>query len=120
MKQQNLNITENATKAHKHSHFKHMWMMAVCCGLPIVGFLTIGALDINVPSLETLIVLICPIGMIGMLFMMNRNRQRKGKGHSCCQQEETEAKPQDNIVSTEKQAEALNPIQAEHAGSFKA
>ena len=107
MKPKNTNTSGNNKQGH--SHAKHMWMMAICCGLPIIGFLAIGALGINAPSLETLIALICPIGMVAMMYMMNRDKQGEGKGHSCCQQEETEAKPQDNTTNSEKQA-----------GSFKA
>ena len=53
MKQKN----ENEKKNHgtDHSHLKHMKMMAICCGLPIVGFLLIGLLGIRSPSLETML-----------------------------------------------------------------
>jgi hypothetical protein len=51
----------------------HMWMMAVCCGLPIIGFIAIAVLGISMPSLETALLLICPIGMIGMMYMMRRD-----------------------------------------------
>jgi glucan phosphoethanolaminetransferase (alkaline phosphatase superfamily) len=61
------------------SHKGHMWMMAVCCGLPIIGFLAIAALGVSLPSLETALLLICPIGMIGMMFMMNKNSSTKSK-----------------------------------------
>jgi hypothetical protein len=55
------------------SHKGHMWMMAVCCGLPIIGFITIAVIGISMPSLETALLLICPIGMIGMMYMMRRD-----------------------------------------------
>jgi hypothetical protein len=61
------------------SHKGHMWMMAVCCGLPIIGFLAIAVLGVSLPSLETALLLICPIGMIGMMFMMNKNSCTKSK-----------------------------------------
>ena len=62
-----------------HSHGKHMWMMAICCGLPILGFLTIGVIGISMPSLQTLLLLICPIGMIGMMYMMHRDSGKSAK-----------------------------------------
>lgn len=71
------------------SHMKHMWMMVVCCGLPILGFLAIGVLGITMPSLETFLLLVCPIGMVGMMYMMRRDNQ--GKAGSCCQSEENES-----------------------------
>lgn len=65
--------------------------MAACCGLPILGFLAIGVLGIAMPSLETALLLICPIGMVAMMYMMNRDN--KGKAGSCCQSEETKGEP---------------------------
>jgi hypothetical protein len=55
------------------SHKGHMWMMAVCCGLPIIGFIAIAVLGVSMPSLETALLLICPVGMIGMMYMMRRD-----------------------------------------------
>ena len=49
-----------------------MWMMAVCCGLPIVGLLAIGVVGISLPSLETFLLLLCPVGMIVMMYLMHR------------------------------------------------
>lgn len=82
MKTENENNSANKNKGHSHS--KHMWMMAVCCGLPIIGFLVIGAIGISMPSLETLFLIICPIGMIGMMYMMHRDSQQKEKSNACC------------------------------------
>lgn len=85
------NTSDNKNKGH--SHAKHMWMMAVCCGLPIIGFLVIGAIGISMPSLETLFLIICPIGMIGMMYMMHRDSQQKGS--ACCDSE----KPSEEAIS---------------------
>jgi hypothetical protein len=68
MRNENSNKNENTA-----SHKGHMWMMAVCCGLPIIGFIAIAVLGISMPSLETALLLICPIGMIGMMYMMRRD-----------------------------------------------
>ena len=64
------------------SHIRHMWMMLIFCGVPIIGFLVIGLSGINMPSLEILILLICAIGMIGMMYMMSRDSHGKQKHHS--------------------------------------
>lgn len=60
-------------KSCHHGHKGHMWMMAICCGLPIAGFLAIAILGVSLPSLETLFLLLCPIGMIGMMYFMHRD-----------------------------------------------
>ncbi len=86
-----LNTSKN--KSQGHSHAKHMWMMAICCGLPIIGFLVIGAIGISMPSLETLFLIICPIGMVGMMYMMHRDSQ--GKGNACCDSEKSVEEPID-------------------------
>jgi hypothetical protein len=61
------------------SHKGHMWMMAVCCGLPIIGFIAIAVLGVSMPSLETALLFICPIGMIGMMYMMRRDSCTESK-----------------------------------------
>lgn len=63
----------NKSDENKTSHKGHMWMMAICCGLPIIGFLAIAVLGISLPSLETVLFLLCPIGMIGMMYFMHRD-----------------------------------------------
>ena len=59
-------------KRNLAGHKGHMWMMAVCCGLPILGFLAIGVIGISLPSLETFLLLLCPVGMIVMMYLMHR------------------------------------------------
>ncbi len=63
----------NNSDEKKVSHKGHMWMMAICCGLPIAGFLAIAVIGISMPSLETALILLCPIGMIGMMYFMHRD-----------------------------------------------
>ena len=86
------NTGEN--KSQPHSHAKHMWMMAICCGVPILGFLAIGVIGITMPSLETILLLVCPIGMMGMMYMMHRDSQQKNNGNASC----------DSVNSREEQA----------------
>ena len=88
--------TSNNTK-QTNSHTKHMKMMVVCCGLPIVGFLAIAILGISIPSLETILLLVCPIGMIGMMYFMHRDNKNGQKDNSCCQSKELENEPVDGI-----------------------
>ena len=58
MKRNSENASGNGEKGEKG--FNHMWMMAICCGLPIVGFIVIGALGITSAFLETLLFLDLP------------------------------------------------------------
>lgn len=83
--------SDNENKGH--SQAKHMWMMAVCCGLPIIGFLVISAIGISTPSFETLFLIICPIGMIGMMYMMHRDSQQKGNAGCDSEKSSEEAIP---------------------------
>lgn len=77
--------SDSTSSQENHSHAsKHMLMMAVCCGLPILGFLAIGTLGIAVPGLETLLLLACPIGMGFMMYSMQKN------GKSCCTSEQSD------------------------------
>ena len=77
--------TENVTeKGGMKKGFNHMWMMVICCGLPIIGFMVIGALGITSTSIETLLFWICPIGMGAMMFMMHRKNEHTGRS-SCCE-----------------------------------
>lgn len=81
---------------NKTNHKSHMWMMAVCCGLPIIGFLTIAVLGISMPSLETALLLLCPIGMIGMMYFMHRDNCSSSK-------RETEDSPDQTSMSSESE-----------------
>ena len=116
MKTENSNTDKS--KKQGHSHVKHMWMMAACCGLPIAGFLAIGILGISMPSLETLLLVICPIGMVAMMYMMNRDSQ--GKQSSCCQSEKSEGEA---VISvTEDSPQKANRVSTKHQrpGSLEA
>ena len=89
--------TENVkgTRAKKKG-FNHMWMMVICCGLPIVGFMVIGTLGISSASLETLLFWICPIGMGAMMFMMHR-KNGPAEGSACCESEKTKQDTPEHI-----------------------
>jgi hypothetical protein len=56
----------------KHGHSGHLKIMVFCCGVPIVGLLLISYFGISNALLETLLILICPIGMVAMMVMMRK------------------------------------------------
>lgn len=60
----------------RHLHAKHLWMMVICCGIPILGFLFIGSLGFSSTSLKTMIFLACPIGMGLMMFLMSKDKSK--------------------------------------------
>jgi hypothetical protein len=113
--------TENSNTGDKkkqgHSHAKHMKMMVICCGLPILGFLTIGILGISMPSLETLFLLICPIGM---MYFMHRDSQGKEGGHSCCQSEESEDESAADIAYDSTENVQQGPAKLQQSGTLEA
>ena len=69
---QHLNIK---LPAYQTGHAKHMLMMAVCCGLPIVLLAGIAVYGVSSQSLETMILLICPLGMGVMMWMMMKDKK---------------------------------------------
>jgi hypothetical protein len=102
-----------------HSHKGHMRMMAICCGVPIIGFLAIAVLGISMPSLETALLLICPIGMIAMMYFMRRD-------HCASSKRETGDNPDQTFVGKENERIPVpneNEIQAtatKQMGRFEA
>ena len=118
MKMKKSNTGDN--KRQGHSGSKHMWMMAICCGLPIIGFLAIVILGFSMPSLETLFLLICPIGMIGMMYMMHRDNQGKNKRDSCCKSDKIEGRSVTDITydNTENKEQGL--AKPQRPGSLEA
>jgi len=116
MKTENSNTDKS--KKQGHSHAKHMWMMVACCGLPIAGFVAIGILGISMPSLETLLLVICPIGMVGMMYMMNRDKQ--GNRNSCCQSEKSEDEPVASITNGSPQNANRTDTRPQQPGSLEA
>jgi hypothetical protein len=89
-------ITKTKTdKNEKHNHSGHMKMMAICCGVPIIGLLLISYFGIVNTSLETILLLICPIGMVAMMVMMRKKEHGHShdKSHSCCHTSSAEQEP---------------------------
>ncbi|MCB1753468.1 MAG: hypothetical protein KDI74_17275 [Gammaproteobacteria bacterium] len=99
-----------------HSHAKHMWMMILCCGIPIVGFIAIATIGISAPSLETFLLLVCPLGMVGMMYMMHRDGQKNSQSHSCCTNEKEESHSSDKIEENKDSSPSSSP----QLGSIKA
>ena len=69
----------NTLPVKQRGHIKNLGMMAICCGLPILLLLGIGAYGISSQSLEFMVLLICPIGMGLMMWMMMRSNKNSDK-----------------------------------------
>ena len=95
-----MNQKDSNEQEIKRSHKGHMWMMSICCGLPIIGFLAIAGLGISMPSLETVLLLICPIGMIGMMYLMHRD-------HCARKKQEAEQTSDDSVVELRHKQEQV-------------
>lgn len=69
--------------AHKGGHMSHMWMMALCCGAPIIILLAVFLLGSSLPGLKTVLLSIapflCPIMMLPMMLMHGRH-ENNGDG----------------------------------------
>jgi len=81
----------------QQGHGNHMKMMALCCGLPILLVLSISFFGIQSESLDSLVFLLCPLLMGGMMFM-----NRKKGGSSCCDSDETKEVKQTEKVEVSK------------------
>lgn len=81
-----MNCCGNNGKDTKHAnkYHKHLLMMALCCGIPVLIILLlpyISKLMPGVPSaLGSIVPLLCPVMMIGMMFMMSGGGKKADKG----------------------------------------
>ncbi len=82
--EEKISVNNTAEIKTKHSHSRHMKMMVICCGVPLLGFIAIGVFSIS-PSLETLLLVICPVGMGAMMWMMLHEQRSDNSEQSCCQ-----------------------------------
>ena len=58
----------------KKGHLSHLWMMALCCGAPLLALLALFLLGARFPGVSAfllpLVPFLCPVLMIGMIPMM--------------------------------------------------
>ncbi|MEG2018840.1 MAG: hypothetical protein RR128_10335 [Clostridium sp.] len=87
----------NNSKGKKKNPMKHMLMMALCCGLPILILAIVPFLGSGNAALKTLLIsiapFICPlmmIGMIPMMFMHSKDGSASKGGHGCCGNDKVE------------------------------
>ena len=115
----NMKRQDESSTGKKHSHNGHMWMMAICCGVPIVGLLTILWLGISMPSLETALYLICPIGMVAMMYMMHRRSDSDGREDQKAETRVASADEREERSSTVIRLDAQR-TEEKHSSSFRA
>ena len=83
----------NPSLTKQRGHLKHLGMMAICCCLPILLLLGIGAYGISSESLEFMILLICPIGMGLMVWMMMRGNKSQTEAAAKSESAENNEEP---------------------------
>lgn len=80
-----------------HSPIKHLLHMILCCGLPILIFLSLPFISRVSPSASRILAVIapfiCPLMMIGMIPMM-LGGGRNNKKPSCCENKENNTNAQ--------------------------
>lgn len=90
-------ISNEKQNGNKHSPMKHMLMMVVCCGLPLLLLLAVPFLGIFGTgfklTISSIIPFLCPIMMLFMIPMMLKHSK---DGKSCCSENK------DKAILTEK------------------
>lgn len=71
-----MNCHNNNNNNNKKGMLKHGLMMMLCCLLPVILVATLPILGFKALALSSLASLLCPIMMIGMMFMMGRNHKK--------------------------------------------
>ena len=66
----------NNNENNKKGFLKHGLMMMLCCLLPVILVSLLPILGFKALALSSLSSLLCPIMMIGMMFMMGRNHKK--------------------------------------------
>lgn len=68
---------------HKKGHLSHIWMMALCCGAPLLALLLLPLLGSRFPAVGAFLLsavpFLCPILMIGMIPLMLIKGKREKK-----------------------------------------
>lgn len=86
----------NGKQSKKHGTMSHVWMMALCCGAPLLILLAVSALGANFPAVRTFLISIlpfaCPVLMVLMVPMMFVHGRRKD-----CGQVPAEAEQEDEL-----------------------
>ena len=93
----NSNDSNGNDKKNKHAHkghMSHMWMMALCCGAPLILLFVVFLFGASFPALKvgliSVLPFICPIMMIGMIPMMLRKDKHDDNCHDGTQNEKQE------------------------------
>ncbi|MBZ4646623.1 MAG: hypothetical protein PWR27_165 [Petroclostridium sp.] len=85
---------------HNHKgHMSHMWLMILCCAIPLVLLLLLPLLKINNPAIQGLlsgaVFFLCPLMHLFMLPMMFRKDKNKEENHNHHLNNQIEARNQE-------------------------
>ena len=77
--------TNPKAEEEKHNPMKHMWMMILCCAVPVAVLLLLPFITAGIPGeaipLSGIIPFLCPILMGIMMFWMFR-KEKKPEAHT--------------------------------------
>ena len=96
------NEEQPKTENHKSgSHSSHMWMMVICCALPLLSLLVFGALETNFSFTE--ILLLAGIGLSALYFLKSRKRNTQQPDPAVvCVEEKIDSAVETNEFHTDK------------------
>lgn len=95
------NNNNNNSGGQKHKgHLSHMWMMLLCCGLPIILLAVVSLLGTALPGVRNVLISIlpfmCPLMMVAMIPMMLRKGKNNENDRSADHNDNNVAKLPDN------------------------
>jgi Na+/melibiose symporter-like transporter len=82
-----MNCCGHDNEKHKKHKSGHLWMMVLCCGIPILILLMLPLINGILPGASNIlgaaVPFLCPVMMFVMMFFMFRNGKKENSGNDC-------------------------------------